>query len=113
MKITDCQPTRSFRIEDVKALDPIQVMIFNYEPGKGKAIIMQCYSKAWTMYWGAMGGKPLEEFFVSCGPDYISGCAIWPDGAKARKSDIAYLERIIVAVQEALRSILAAEAQAS
>ncbi|HDS5426271.1 TPA: hypothetical protein QH000_004307 [Klebsiella pneumoniae] len=37
----------AFTITDVDRLDPIRVMIENYEPGKGR-ITITCFGKAWT-----------------------------------------------------------------
>ncbi|ENA1584359.1 hypothetical protein ABFW48_003508, partial [Salmonella enterica] len=45
----------SFVLTDLERLDPVRVMIENYEPGKGRVTIT-CYGKAWTAAWFAMGG---------------------------------------------------------
>lgn len=37
----------AFTISDVERLDPVRVMIENYEPGKGR-ITITCFGKAWT-----------------------------------------------------------------
>ena len=44
----------SFVLTDLERLDPVRVMIENYEPGKGR-ITITCYGKAWTAAWFAMG----------------------------------------------------------
>ncbi|HDS7330510.1 TPA: hypothetical protein QH448_004970, partial [Enterobacter kobei] len=40
----------AFTISDVERLDPVRVVIENYEPGKGH-IIITCFGKAWTGAW--------------------------------------------------------------
>lgn len=42
----------SFVITGAERLDPVRVMIENYEPGKGR-ITITCYGKAWTAAWFA------------------------------------------------------------
>lgn len=51
----------AFTISDVERLDPVRVMIENYEPGKGR-ITVTCFGKAWTGAWFAMGGDTVQEF---------------------------------------------------
>ncbi|ECD3753445.1 hypothetical protein E0S44_14755 [Salmonella enterica subsp. enterica serovar Orion] len=50
----------SFIITGAERLDPVRVMIENYEPGKGR-ITITCYGKAWTAAWFAMGGDTVQE----------------------------------------------------
>lgn len=93
-------------IEDVPGLDPIRAVLENLRPGAGR-IIIQCYDRAWTCYWGAMGaGTPIEKFFVQVDADYILGNMTCGTAhlqkAKVRNNEIAYLTKIIKAVQEAL-----------
>ncbi len=92
-------------ITDVDGLDPIRVMIENYEPGQGR-ITITCYGRAWTAAWFAMSGASVEVFFANAGPDYIIGnlvCHMAPTLKRDRKHEETYLTRIIVATQEALR----------
>ena len=60
------------RISEVPRLDPIRVTLDNGELGKGR-ITIECYSKAWSAYWGAMSDRTVEQFFVDCGNDYLIG----------------------------------------
>src|SRR5689334_6494553 len=97
-------------IEDVPRLDPMRVIVMNYEPFRGR-IIIQCYDRAWTGFWGAMGCT-LEKFFVQCNWDYIASnltCGLHGMRKDAAKRDEDYLRRIIEAVQAALRERLSAE----
>lgn len=71
MEVTERQVTK--RIIKSDGLDPVIVITDDIEPGKG-SIVITCYGKAWTAYWGGMGDKTVVEFFRSCTDDYLSGC---------------------------------------
>lgn len=62
----------AFTISDVERLDPVRVMIENYEPGKGR-ITVTCFGKAWTGAWFAMGGDTVQEFIKRVSNDYLIG----------------------------------------
>lgn len=59
-------------ITDVERLDPVRVMIENYEPGKGR-ITITCFGKAWTGAWFAMGGDTVQAFIKRVSNDYLIG----------------------------------------
>lgn len=63
----------SFTITGAERLDPVRVMIENYEPGKGR-ITVTCYGQAWTGAWFAMGGDSVQEFIKRVSNDYLIGC---------------------------------------
>ncbi|HED4052135.1 TPA: hypothetical protein R4258_004481, partial [Citrobacter freundii] len=63
----------SFVLTDLERLDPVRVMIENYEPGKGRVTIT-CYGKAWTAAWFAMGGDDVQTFIKRVSDDYLIGC---------------------------------------
>lgn len=52
-------------------LDPIDITLENFEPGKGR-ITIRCWSRVFSAYWGSMGGKSVEDFFCSCEEGYLS-----------------------------------------
>lgn len=87
-----------------QALDPIRIITENHGPGRG-LITITCAGKAWTSWWGAMGLESVEEFFCSCNTDYLAD-NLTPE-SYGRKDQMAnarnYLERIIAAVQIALK----------
>ncbi len=60
----------SFVITGAERLDPIRVMIENYEHGKGR-ITITCYGKAWTAAWFAMGGDDVQTFIKRVSNDYL------------------------------------------
>lgn len=62
----------SFTITGAERLDPVRVMIENYEPGKGR-ITITCFGKAWTGAWFAMGGDTVQEFIKRVSNDYLIG----------------------------------------
>lgn len=62
----------AFTITDVERLDPVRVMIENYEPGKGR-ITITCFGKAWTGAWFAMGGDSVQEFIKRVSTEYLIG----------------------------------------
>ncbi|HHI0407252.1 TPA: hypothetical protein ACP4PI_000300 [Escherichia coli] len=62
----------AFTISEVERLDPVRVMIENYEPGKGR-ITITCFGKAWTGAWFAMGGDTVQEFIKRVGNEYLIG----------------------------------------
>lgn len=56
----------SFIITGAERLDPVRVMIENYEPGKGR-ITITCFGKAWTGAWFARSTETsLERSTGSC-----------------------------------------------
>lgn len=83
-------------------LDPVRVIIENLEPGKGRIIIV-CYDAAWVGFWGAMGGRTVEQFILSCDAGYLSSCLGCSSVLSRSKQNAVYLVRVITAVQEALR----------
>ena len=107
MKITN-KPVEMLVIEDLPRLDPIRVVLENFDPGKGRIIIV-CYDAAWVGYWGAMSGKSIQEFFVGCDAGYLaSNMSSAPSLSRAKQHE-TYLVRIIATVQEALRELAAAK----
>ena len=62
----------AFTISEVERLDPVRVMIENYDPGKGR-ITITCYGQAWTGAWFAMGGDTVQEFIKRVSNDYLIG----------------------------------------
>ena len=71
MKIEKSQITK-VALTEVDGLDSITVILENYEPGKGK-IIIECFGKSWSSYWGAMSGDAIEVFFCRCDEHYLAG----------------------------------------
>lgn len=69
MKVTETQ-IRKLGITDVPNLDPISVMVEEYEVGQAK-IIIQCWDRSWNVYFGSMGGN-LKEFFTRTNVQYLT-----------------------------------------
>jgi len=70
MKIETTTVTKLL-LTDLDALDPVTVIVENYEPGKGK-IIIECYGQSWSNYWGAMSGMTIQKFFRSANAGYLA-----------------------------------------
>lgn len=83
-------------------LDPIAVYVEQYGPESSRMTV-QCYSRAWTAYWGAHGIKGLERFVVISHVDYIIDNLTWGTcclfGSKQEERERAYLRGIVQAIQ--------------
>lgn len=101
MKIERVGAITAFTILDAPQLDPITVILQDDGPGRGR-IIIECWGKAWSAYWGAMGTRTLKEFVLSCDRAYIE-TKLSPE--RLKKADAAYLKRIVAAVLEALPNV--------
>ncbi len=58
------------RLTEIESLDPVTVFLEDYVAGKGK-IVIECYGKSWSSYWGAMSGRTIAQFFCSCDAGYL------------------------------------------
>lgn len=70
MKVETSQ-IKKLKITGIERLDPVSVIFEDFGPGQGK-IIIECYGKAWSAYWGGMGDRTISEFFCSCDDGYLS-----------------------------------------
>jgi hypothetical protein len=70
MKIEKSTVTK-LTITGARALDPIAVFLEDIAPSRGK-IIIECYSKSWSSYWGGMGNRTIAQFFCQCDEHYIA-----------------------------------------
>lgn len=109
MKITPIHnDVEVFTISDSRhKLDPITVMIQDIAPGQGR-ITITCYDQSWTASWGAMGTvRTVRKFVRDMCAEYIVDClqsgTTIPADKDAREGRDAYMHRIVLAVQEALR----------
>lgn len=87
-------------------LDPVSVYIEQFSPVSSRMTV-QCYSRAWTAYWGSHGDKHVESFIVGCSPDYIADNLIWGlNGLMTEKNErheYDYIIRIVRSIQEEFR----------
>jgi hypothetical protein len=72
MKIEQSTVTK-LTITEAPRLDPITVYLEDIGPHQGKVII-ECYGKSWSAYWGGCGDKGVAAFFRSCSDDYLANC---------------------------------------
>ena len=100
MRVENIKAT-TFTIFDAPKLDPVTVVLQDMG-GQGRVII-ECFGSAWSGYWGAIGINTLKEFLIGCHPEYIAG-KMEPSDRRLKKSEQAYLLRVVEAVHSALRS---------
>lgn len=62
---------RILRFSDVPCLDPITVILQDFEPGRGK-IIIECFGEAWSAYWGGMGTVCIDDFILREDVHYLA-----------------------------------------
>lgn len=96
------ETVEAFTIYEAKALDPIMVVIQDLGAGRGR-ITIECFGKAWSNYWGAMGNSTMREFFAEASAEYLSSKLARVEEL-TNKRKMAYLTRIVEAVKEALAS---------
>lgn len=70
MKIETSTVTKLL-ISDVPSLDPITVFLEEMPVYRGE-LIVKCYGRSWSAYWGSMGST-LTEFLQQANTDYIAG----------------------------------------
>ncbi len=70
MKI-ELKKVDTLRITEVRGLDPITVMLENFEPGKGK-ITIECFGESWSASWGAMSGDTVQQFVCRTDDHYLA-----------------------------------------
>lgn len=103
MRIESVPNLKAFRLYDAPRLDPIFVVIHDMGAGSGRLVI-ECYGDVWSGYWGAMGDSTVEQFLLSCDPEYIT-CKMFGTHHKRTKRAEAYLQRMVEAIQTALRPV--------
>ena len=59
-------------------IDGVDVYLENFDHGKGKIIISDCYDKNYSYYWGSMGDS-IEDFICKINSDYFMNCLIGYD----------------------------------
>lgn len=102
MRIESTERAKVFTVFDAPKLDAVTVVLQDVGPGCGRLVI-ECYGSAWAGYWGAMGDRELMAFLLDCHPEYIAG-RMHPNDRTMKKSEAAYLLRIVESVHLALRS---------
>lgn len=69
-------------LNSVHRIDPVTVFLEDLgkncsdairASNRGK-IIIECYGKSWSSYWGGMGDRTVAQFFSDCSDDYLAGC---------------------------------------
>lgn len=92
----------ALEIKDAPALDPIRFFLQDLGEGQGR-IIIECYGRAWSNYWGSMG-TDIRTFLLSADAGYIENAL--HSGQRPRLGERAYLRRIVIAIQSSLRDLV-------
>lgn len=83
-------------------LDPVRVYVEQTSERSGRMTV-QCYTKAWTAYWGNMGNCSLEKFVFGCNNCYVVDYLIGGWEHALRKPNVKhereYLMRIVDAIK--------------
>ena len=56
-------------------LDPLCIFLEDYPRRSDSCcgkVTVECYGKAWSNYWPAMGDQTVAEFFTTCDADYVA-----------------------------------------
>lgn len=93
----------AFEITGVDKLDPIRVILQELSDSQGRLII-ECFGRAWSGYWGSMG-TGLIEFLLMADTHYIAMRICQLDPRKMNRRDEEYLMRVVKAVQDGLALI--------
>lgn len=103
MRVTNLQRrTEAFRIEALKALDPVEVFVHVWEGYENACSITAiCYGEAFTASFAAMG-KPWREFVAGTSEDYL-GNALVPIFVGVSERTRGYCRRIARAIIAAVR----------
>lgn len=85
-------------------LDPINVFVQDYDPGRGR-IVVTCYGQAWCGFWGAMGDRTVMQFVAECDAKYVASNMLSGGHGYIKKSERAYVERIATEVITEFRAL--------
>jgi hypothetical protein len=106
--VSEPQQLRVYRIEAI-GLDPITVYVEQFRPGAARMVV-QCYARAWTGFWGSHGTEaPLESFVASSDAEYVANGLVWGTNdlilKRREKDNYAYVTRIVRAIQAEFRRV--------
>lgn len=84
MKI-ETSTVKKLLISEAPNLDPVTVFLEDIgqrevnDNGKTRIsrqgkIVIECYGKSWSAYWGAMGDRTVAQFFCDAHSQYLIGC---------------------------------------
>lgn len=109
MKLATSQLDMLLITECPDRLDPIRVYL---QPSVDRgmqqgSIIVTCFGRAWTTWFGNIGDQPLDEFVERCNPGYLANRLVQSTdvscGSRQFSRDEKYVLRIVQVVQAALK----------
>ncbi|WP_099484453.1 hypothetical protein [Stenotrophomonas maltophilia] len=106
------QLPRGIRLVEIprrNGLDPINVLVQDYELGRGR-IVVTCYGQAWCGFWGAMGDRTVMQFVSACDADYVAGNMLSGRHEYVKKHERSYVERIATEVIAEFRALIDSQA---
>ena len=92
-------------IEGGDRLDPVTVYFRDIGPREGQVVVI-CYGRAWSAFWGGMADKTVREFVASLDSYYLASKLAT---GRESKKDYDYISRIAATVIQATRESLANE----
>lgn len=114
MEIKDLNHTAALLITGVPGLDPVKVATFHsVGPYQGGSVVIICYNRAWTAYFGNTGAETLEQFIVTSDEGYLLENLLWNQERlkRVQKTENAWLLQIIQVVKAALHQWLRNQAK--
>jgi hypothetical protein len=101
-RVVACTP-ECFTVYNAGALDPVLVILQDFGAGRGR-LTLECYGRAWSAYWGAMGDDSLRDFLLNVSPEYIVTNLLRPLDLSQRRraTEEKYLTRIVRAARTGL-----------
>lgn len=86
---------KKLHISNIERLDNVDVYLEDFGDGRGK-MTASCFGQSWSWFWGSMG-KPLEQFILSCGNDYLIGKQTgYPQTVDDTSSDKYFLRGLLL-----------------
>lgn len=88
-------------------LDPITIIIQDFEPGRGE-IIVKCFDCAWTAFWGSTGNDSIADFLKRVSANYVANNLIrgrrqWISNKRQEEREFAYLLKVAQAIVDAAK----------
>lgn len=113
-RLQQCPPVEALQIHGAPlvrpsglTLDPVTVMLQDYGGGRGR-LVVECYGRAWSCWWGNMGGKTLRDFIRGVDDGYLSNCLVWGVRSVITRQDVQSREDLyLLAIARAVKLAVA------
>jgi len=71
LDVNESKDVKTLLLTNIDGLDPITVFLEDFGNSCGR-ITFVCWGKAWSGFWGAMGGRTITKFFLDSGEHYLA-----------------------------------------